>query len=128
MVTVWAGASSAAGAVHDHVPLLVPVGATAPREALSATVSPSGSEKVPLFAAAVPSGTLTALVSAATTGGWLAATVATHVLNAKSCPHWAPVNHAQPLQEMYSCPPAYVSKTELVYQVKAPTRTRTTIA
>src|SRR5438445_13364039 len=100
MVTVCAGASSAAGAVHDHVPLLVPAGATAPREALSAIVSPSGSEKVPLFAAAVPSGTLTALVSAATTGGGVGATVATDVLKGKCCPHWAAVDQPHPQDGM----------------------------
>ena len=105
IVTVWADASSVAGAVHDHVPLLVPVRVTAPEEALSATVSPSTSEKVPVFAGALPSATLTAALSTATTGGWFAATVVTHDLNAKSCPHWAPVNHAQPLHEMYSWPP-----------------------
>src|SRR2546422_6323306 len=105
MVTLWLGASSEAGAVQDHVPVLVPVLVTVPKEAVSATVSPSGSEKVPVFVGALPSATLRAVLSEATTGAWFVL-VATQVLKAKSCPHCAPVNQAQPLQEMYSWPPA----------------------
>src|SRR5450756_2683721 len=63
-VIVWLEASSEAGPVHDHVPLLVPVCVTVPVEAVSATVSPSGSEKVPVFAGAVPSLTVTLGLSA----------------------------------------------------------------
>src|SRR2546430_6764021 len=69
MVTVWAGVSSEAGLVHDHVP--APVLVTVPVEAERATVSPSGSEKVPALVGAAPSPALTAAVGAANAGGEL---------------------------------------------------------
>ena len=103
IVTVWLGASSEAGAVHDQVPVLVPVLVTVPEEAASATVSPSGSAKVPVLVGAEPSATLTAALSAPIAGARLTFVV-THVLKAKSCPHEGPVNHAQPLHETYSWP------------------------
>src|SRR5438874_627849 len=73
------------GAVHDQVPVLVPVLVTVPEEAASATVSPSGSAKVPVLVGAEPSATLTAALSAPIAGARLTFVV-THVLKAKSCP------------------------------------------
>src|SRR2546429_2552378 len=93
MVTLCSGASSDAARVHDHVP--APVLVTAPLDADSATVSPSGSANVPVLVGAVPSLTLTAAVSAATEGAELLL-AATQVLKAKSSPHWLPVSHVEP--------------------------------
>src|SRR5438445_10819343 len=114
MDTVCGAASSDAARVHDHVP--APVLVTAPLEAESVTVSPSGSKKVPVLAGAVPSLTLTAAVSAATEGAELVL-AATQVLKAKSSPHWLPVSH---VELTYSRPPVEASRVELVYQVKTP--------
>ena len=99
MDTVCGAASSDAARVHDHVP--APVLVTAPLEAESVTVSPSGSKKVPVLVGAVPSLTLTAAVSAATEGAELVL-AATQVLKAKSSPHWLPVSH---VELTYSRPP-----------------------
>ena len=90
MVIVWLEASSRAGRVQDHTPLLVPVLVTVPADAVMATVSPSGSEKLPVFASAVPSLTVTVEVSADTVGAWLRLPATTHVSKAKSRPHRTP--------------------------------------
>src|SRR2546427_12635003 len=100
MDTVCGAASSDAARVHDHVP--APVLVTAPLEAESVTVSPSGSKKVPVLAGAVPSLTLTAAVSAATEGAELVL-APPQVLKAQSPPHWLPLRHAD---LTYHRPPA----------------------
>src|SRR3989442_15930940 len=99
MDTVCGAASSDAARVHDHVP--APVLVTAPLEAESVTVSPSGSKKVPVLAGAVPSLTLTAAVSAATEGAELVL-AATQGLEGKSSPPRLP---ARPVALTYSPPP-----------------------
>src|SRR2546428_11430664 len=92
MDTVCGAASSDAARVHDHVP--APVLVTAPLEAESVTVSPSGSKKVPVLAGAVPSLTLTAAVSAATEGAEVVLAAA-QVLEAKAPPPWLPGRHVE---------------------------------
>src|SRR5258706_15743449 len=70
MVTDCPEGSSEGGCVHDQVPALVPVWATAPAEAVNETVTPLVSEKVPVMVGAVPSLTLTVELAAVTASGW----------------------------------------------------------
>src|ERR1700758_690047 len=76
MMTVSLPASSPAGLDQVYLPALQ--AETTPSDALRVTVSPSGSEHVPEFAAAVPSGTLTAVLSTVIAGAELAAPATTH--------------------------------------------------
>src|SRR4029077_13122645 len=76
ILTVSIPASSPAGLDQVYLP---PVQAeTTPSDALRVTVSPSGSEHVPEFAGAVPSGTLTAVLSTVITGAEFEAPATTH--------------------------------------------------
>src|SRR5579864_5510689 len=82
MVTVSMLASSPAAFDHVHLPAVQ--AETVPSVAFIETVSPSGSEQVPLFVGAVPSATLTAVLSAAITGAEFEAPMTTHSWKPKS--------------------------------------------
>src|SRR5260370_34422864 len=66
IVTDWLDGSSVAGCVHDQVPALVPLWVTLPAEAVRETVSPSGSEKLPVIVGALPSSALAVGLSGGT--------------------------------------------------------------
>src|ERR1700692_4093939 len=84
IVTVWEASSSEAAADHDHVPVLVPLLAMVPLEAVRATSLLSGSENVPVLAAGGASLTAAGGGAAGATGGWLVGVVEPQVLNARS--------------------------------------------
>src|SRR5690242_6178314 len=124
MVTVSIPASSPAGFDQVYLPALQ--AETTPSDALSVTVSPSGSEQVPVFAGAVPSGTLTAALSTVTTGAELVGPATTHSWKPKS--PWLVVNQSVDEPPMYWSPAVYGFSGPLSSHLRLPIVSSATMA